>query len=549
VSCRVAVVPGTSLLAYTDCRTPTNAFVRLWDTTTRTTVRSMTMPWIPRHLAVSPDGRRLACSTMGGDNRVLIFEVASGALLRTIQSKYIPDWSGGHSLLFTPDGSAVTVEEATEEHRSGLRVVDVATGQDRFWLPVGQDYIQSAAISADGRWLAMSGGFDRGQLRVWDLTTGRIAHESDYGAMSLQFDPQGQRLFASLGILRVPEFTFERSLEGNESDFTAAAFTRDGRSYLTSKNSGEILRWDLDAPPRPLSALKPDLPIHRWTWLPGDQGLLVVTTNGDCQELLAPRFQPRPLPQLGADAEGCLLVSPTGPMVIARKSGQITLHRLPEYAPAGTIFHGTNSVTRMDALENQGLLVAWCGSSFTNRSLQFWDHRKQERVWEIQLPPVDRSFAVSTHEGVVYEVFSDHLIGYDPIRRRSVRRDLDFRNAGRLSFSPDGRWAFCDGRGNNRLLDAATLRTVAEPKDAGPPHGSDFWADEPRLLFSKCTVLDLESGRLLLSLGQETGFTQFPRISPRGGIVVEKLNSRPTLTLWWAPTWEEIRREEASAWK
>jgi tRNA A-37 threonylcarbamoyl transferase component Bud32 len=549
-ACRVATVPGTSLLAYTDCRSPTNAFVRLWDTTTRTTVRSLPLPWIPRHLAVSLDGRRLACSTMGGDNRVLIFEVANGALLRTIRSKFIPDWSGGHSLMFTPDGSAVTVEELTVERRGGLRLVEVATGQDRCWLPMGQDYTKSAAISADGRWLAMTGGFDRGQLRIWDLTSGQIAHESDYGATSLQFDPQGSRLFVGLGILRVPEFTFERILEAEESGFSASAFAQDGRSYITAKDSGEILRWDLEAPARPRSALKLELPVHRGTWLPGDQGALLVATNGDCHEALAPHFQSRLLPQLGNDAVGCLLVSPVGPMAIARKSGNITLHRLSDYSTAGTLLPGTNNaVTRMEALERRGLLAAWCGSSFTNRTLQFWDHRKQERVWEVPLPPVDRSFAVSAHEGVVYEVFSDHLIGYDPIRRRSFRRDLDHQNAGRMSFSPNGRWAFCDGRNNNRLLDATSLKTVARPWDIGPIHGSDFWANEPRLLLSGCQVMDLESHRLLLNLGEAEGFTQFPKISPGGGLVVEKFNHGPSYMLWRAPSWEEIRREEAAPGK
>ncbi len=546
-SCRVATVPGKTLLAYTDCRSPTNAFVRLWDTTTRTVVRSLAMPWIPRHLAVSPDGRRLACSTMGGDNRVLVFEVASGALVRTIQSRYIPDWSGGHSLMFTPDGSAVTVEESTEERRGGLRVVEVATGEDRFWLPMGQDYIESADVSPDGKWLAMSGGFDRGQLRIWNLTTGKLAHDMDHRAMSVRFDPQGQRLFAGLTILRVPEFAFERAPEGEENEFRAAGFARAGRDYLTSKNSGEILRWDLEAPSRPRSALKLELPVHRAAWLPGDRGMLVVTTNGDCQEVLAPHFRFHPLPQLGDDADGCALISAAGPMAIARKSGDITLHRLSDYAPEGTLVSGTNSVTRMETLEKQGLLVAWRGHSFTNRTVQFWDCRKRERVWEVPLPPVDRSFAVSAHEGVVYEVFSDHLVGYDPIRRRSFRRDLDHRNAGRLSFSPDGRWAFCDGRDNNRLLDAVSLRTVARPSGIGAIHGSDFWGNEPRLVLSGCRVVDLESHRLLLNLTEGAGFTQFPKVSPGGGLVVEKLNSRPTFMLWRAPSWEEIRREEAAA--
>lgn len=546
VSCRLAAVPGTNLLAYTDCRSPTNAFVRLWDTTTRTIVRSLPVPWIPRHLAVSPDGRLLACSTMGGDNRVLVFEVGSGTLVRSIRSKYVPDWSGGNSLAFTPDGSAVTVEELTLERRGGLRVVEIATGLDRFWLPMGQDYVQGVGISPDGKWLAASGGFDRGQLRIWDLGTGRLAHELDFGCRAVQFDPRGHRLFVGLGVLRVPEFTFEQVLEGQDEGFAASAVTADGRSYLTPSTAGEILRWDLQASAQPRSALKLDLPIQQMAWLPADRGLLLVSTNGSCHAALVPDFAIRPLLQLGNDAEGCLLTSPQGPMAIARNSGKITLHRLSDYALEGTLDHGAGTVTRMEALEKHGLLVAWCGNSFSNRVLQFWDPRKRERVWEVPLPPLDRSFAVSAHEGVVYEVFSDHLIGYDPILRRNFRRDLDHQNAGRVSFSPDGRWAFCDGRENSRLLDAASLKTVAQPQEAGGSHGSAFWSDEHRLWLSGGRIMDLDSRRLLLSLGKTAGFLQSPMVSPSGGIVVERLNSGPYL-LWRAPSWEEIRQQETVA--
>ena len=546
VSCRLAAVPGTDLLAYTDCRSPTNACVRLLDMKTRTTVRSLPLPWIPRHLAVSHDGRLLACSTMGGDNRVLVFEVGSGALLLTIRSKYMPDWSGGNSLAFTPDGSAITVEELTLERRGGLRLVEIATGRDRFWLPMGQDYVQGVGISPDGKWLVASGGFDRGQLRVWDLGTGRLAHELDFGCRAVQFDPHGQRLFAGLGVLRVPEFTFEHVLEGQDDGFAASAVTADGRGYLTPSTAGEILRWDLQAPAQTRSPLRLEPPIDEVAWLPADRGLLTVSTNGSCHEALAPDFSIRPLPQLGNDAAACLLVSPEGPMAIARKSGKITLHRLSDYAPEGTLDSGSGSVIRLEALEKHGLLVAWCGRSYSNRVLQFWDPRKRERVWEVQLPPLDRSFSVSAHEGVVYEVFSDHLIGYDPSLRRSFRRDLDHQNAGRISFSPDGRWAFCDGRDNNRLLDAATLKTVAQPREAGGTHGSSFGNGEPRLWLSGGRVMGLDSHRLLLNLGKTAGFLQVPKISPGGGSVMERLNSGPYL-LWRAPSWEEIRRQETAA--
>lgn len=362
----------------------------------------------------------------------------------------------------------------------------------------------------------------------------------------MRFDPSGQRLFVGLAILRVPEFTEERALEGPGGAFASTAITPDGKHYLTPSDSGEILRWDLDTPRRSWVTTRLELPYFDATWLTRDRGLLIVTTNGDCHEVLSPNFETRPLPQLGNDVHSCALLGESGEMAIARKSGQITLHAADDYALKGTLALGTNVIVRMDDLGKSGVLAAVCGSSFTNRTLQFWDYRKQVRLWEVQLPPVDRGFTVSQREGTLYQIFTDHLIGCDPVHRRTFRRDLDHQNAVRVSFSPDGRWAFSDGRGYNGLLDATTLKTLDRPRDMSTTHGSAFFEAEPRLLLTGCRVFDLNSRRLLLNLGKDAGFTYSPSISPGGGIIAEGLNSRPHLMIWRAPSWEEIRRVETA---
>lgn len=547
VSCRLAAVPGTGMLAYTDCRSPTNAFVRLWDTETRRVVRSLPLPWIPRHLAASPDGRWVACSTMGFDNRVLIFETATGRLLRTIQSRRFPDWSEGHSLVFAADSTAVTVEEFTVERRCGLRMVDVVSGADRGWFPLERDYVTSASISPDGRWLAASGGFTRSNLRVWDLTTGRLVPTPDISSVSVRFDPTGRRLLVGLDVLKVPEFTLERRLEGEMAVFFAAACALDGRTYVTPAGGGQLLKWDLESPSRLRSGKQLGLPVQGITWLPGERGAFIVATNGTCHEAVVPDFATHPLPLLGNDARRCSLLERAGRVAVAREGGRITLHQLSDYATKGTLVTGTNPIVRLGSLDKLGLLFAVCGESATNRSLQFWDPGDGEKIWEVLLAPADRSLAVSTHEGLIHQVFSDHLIAYDPSRKRVFRRDLDHSGAGRLSFSPDGRWAFSSDRGYMGLLDAVTLRTVDKLGSIeGATHGSAFWPQEHRLLLSGGRVVDLDSRQLLLNVGAGFGFIHHPVISRDGELIAEFVNASPWLVLWRAPSWEEIRQAEQS---
>ena len=71
----LATVPGTGLLAYTDCRSPTNGFIHLWHVARRAAVRSLPVPGMPRHLAASPDGSRVACSLQWPDRRTLVLSL------------------------------------------------------------------------------------------------------------------------------------------------------------------------------------------------------------------------------------------------------------------------------------------------------------------------------------------------------------------------------------------------------------------------------------------------------------------------------------------
>ena len=59
-------------------------------------------------------------------------------------------------------------------------------------------------------------------------------------------------------------------------------------------------------------------------------------------------------------------------------------------------------------------------------------------------------------------------------------------------------------------------------------------------------MVDLETGADLLKLEADFGFGANPWVSPGGNLLGLTADTHPKLSLWWAPTWEEIRRAEGT---
>ncbi len=545
VVCRVAVVPGTGLLAYTDCRSATNGFVHLWDIARRERVRSIPVPGMPRHLAASPDGTKVACSLTWPETRTQVFSVADGQWLATLETTF-SNYSVCNTLAFSADGRALSIEDVSD---ASIRVIEIATGRDLHRFPLGQAFPLSVAFSPDGRWLVTGGGFDEARPRVlvWDLKTGERRAELS-GASSqfaLCFDASGRRLVTGLSVWRVPEFTLEREFGGTEANFKANVFLSDGDTLLTEDDAGKATRWRISSPSLNRGGHSLGKVAARPAFLPNDTGVLVVRTNGTVERLAAPRFVPEPLADLGTNIVTVTVLGEQTRLAVARGNGLLSVHELDTGHEIARFAGPTNRVT--DALwhAQSGLLAL----RTTNEHLQVWDLGAGKQTWDVALLP-GRELSSPSPEGMLWQVHADGwLAGYDLVRQQVTRQPLDHDGMHRLALSADGRQMLLTSpEGAKRLVDTRTWQTIDrfENLDLPAPHGGVFWPNEERIGFNGLHVVDGRTGRALLQLVPDFTFPSKAVISDEGSLVLVAggagfMGGARNAYVWRAPSWDEIR--------
>ncbi|MBX3734709.1 MAG: protein kinase [Verrucomicrobiae bacterium] len=552
----LATVPGTPWLAYTDCRSETESYVRLWNVTNRTVQRSLALPGVPRNLAVSPDGRLLACSTLQDDRRVYVFETATGTLLQSIAADFA-DFAEGSPLAFSADSRLLAFEGESGAHvATGLtRVVKARSGDEVFRFPQGQVQVVSLAFSPDGRWLASGGGNDQPLVRIWDLQSGTLAHTLTVnGQQALAFDPQGQRLFTGFDIWEVPTFAKVRTLTGDGSGVSTLCLSGDGQTLLTA-GSGFVTEWDLNARPRQRQGKVLELPSVHGTFLPDGRGLLFISTNHRAYEALAPHYDCRLLGELGTNCRSAAVLGGLNLLAVGRMDGQVTLHATSNDQPLDSLPIAGRPVTGFWWLRKHGLLAVYRQKEGWGKgdAIEVWDPKAKRLTWTTETEPGAWRWAYSDQDGISYDIFADgRLIGLDLIRHRRVERKLGQETYTGASFSADGRHLLVTYWGGQQLLEAQSLRPIQTFGTLmGTSHGSAIWPDGSRLLLSNCRIVDPVSGRLLLDLESPFGLGHLPAVSPDGSqvLLVSDFAHAPRISVWRAPSWEEIRREEAETGK
>jgi WD40 repeat protein len=203
-------------------------------------------------MALSSDGKILA-STCFQDRRLLLWEVATGRLLRAIPGQDRP-----YAVAFSPNGQAVAVGGCD----CLVRLYEVATGRELRRFEGHQGDVFSVAFSPHGKHLAsgargssprVKGGVDTDStVRVWDVETGkgRPLPGPSGAAQAVAFSPDGKTLAAgglgtTLCMLDLATGTDPRPRPGHDGGIFRIALAPDGKALGTGGRDNLVHVWDL----------------------------------------------------------------------------------------------------------------------------------------------------------------------------------------------------------------------------------------------------------------------------------------------------------------
>jgi WD40 repeat protein/serine/threonine protein kinase len=225
---------------------------RVWDVAAGKELFRKAVPTGAYCVAFSPDGRLLAAAEARGG--VLVWGADGGPQRHALRT---PPPDGVTSLAFTPDGHRLATL-STGNIDAKVRVWDIAAGREALALDAPGAWFRSGcplAISPDGRYLAAGDG--PGPVKLWELSTGRLARtlSSHLGFVrGLAFSPDG-RLLASAGedsTIRVwLADTGKEALvfRGHIGQVHGVAFNPDGTHLVSGGIDGTIKVWDVTLHP------------------------------------------------------------------------------------------------------------------------------------------------------------------------------------------------------------------------------------------------------------------------------------------------------------
>ncbi|MCW5558522.1 MAG: hypothetical protein KIT22_11915, partial [Verrucomicrobiae bacterium] len=558
MAAEVLFIPGTRLFAWSETRGSSNCVVQFWNADQRQIVRTFPQPYIVRNMAATADGRRLIVSYQSPDGRTIVWDLASEKPVSEVpRGPAFSNFTMAHVLAVSPDGQWMTYDEYPDY----VRVVEVETGKDVWRFPLQDQYCLACEFSPDGKTLAVYGGFTKGTSpQLWNLETGESLGglEPVPGWMSrLRFSRDGRLLYASgvgqtVNVWDLKTRALQRQLRVMAPYLYDFVVVPDETALFTVPEA-KLARWDLRKTPatgaRMTLPVAPQLTTPSWRFMKNSRELLGVTTNGtvalfggsdwtDVQEFT----------QGATNATRVDLLPDGSGYVVGDRSGTLSVRRWTDHALTQVIGQMSSPVSYLAVDSKTGNGVAADSHAFvawdfaTGHPLASLPHFQAEG--SADLLPGGGLWTFLNYEGVATHI----NLTTGEIRRQQ----LPYSESEGFSYSPSGEYAITSGAQTwVRVYRAKDWQLIREIREAVGAYFVCLSPDGRRIATANSgseaiRLWDFVTGRSICSLSSDIDLAQETRFSPDGSVIVQSGSMVRAISLWWAPSWEEIARREAA---